>query len=362
MTLDQLRERLASIDRQIVDLVADRQSISHQIGAVKRAEGRATRDFRREKLVIEAARQRASERGVSPAAAAALMGLLIRSSLATQEQARVRAEGAGQGQRALVIGGSGKMGRWFAEFLDSQGFAVTVADPAGPPAGFHWVADWRELREEFAITVVATPLGLTAGVLADLAGHDHWGLIFDIGSIKAPLVGALRALAAKGARVTSIHPMFGPDTDLLSGRHVLFMDAGAPQAVREARQLFSSTMVEQMEMPLEEHDRLIAFVLGLSHAVNIAFFTVLAESGETAPRLANLSSTTFDAQLEVATRVARENPNLYFEIQTLNPAGLLPLEALLGATRRLTDIVRAGDEAAFIALMEQGRQYLAQRG
>ncbi len=362
MTLDQLRARLAAIDRQIIDLVAERQSVSDQIGAVKRAEGRATRDFRREKQVIEAARGRAAERGISPDVAEALMELLIRSSLTTQEQARVRAEGTGQGQRALVIGGSGKMGRWFVEFLDSQGFDVTVADPAGPVPGFKHVADWHVLRDAFAVTVLATPLGLTATILAELAERAHRGLIFDIGSIKSPLVGALRALAARGARVTSIHPMFGPDTELLSGRHVLFMDAGAPEAVRDARALFASTMAQQMEMPLEQHDRLIAFVLGLSHALNIAFFTVLAESGESAPRLANLSSTTFDSQLDVAARVAQENPHLYFEIQRLNPAGLFALEDLLGAVKRLTDIVRAGDEQAFVALMEQGRQYLAQRG
>ena len=30
----------------------------------------------------------------------------------------------------------------------------------------------------------------------------------------------------------------------------------------------------------EKNDRLIAYVLGLSHALNIAFFTALAESGE----------------------------------------------------------------------------------
>jgi chorismate mutase/prephenate dehydrogenase len=155
--------------------------------------------------------------------------------------------------------------------------------------------------------------------------------------------------------------MFGPDTELLSGRHVLFMDIGSADAVREARQLFASTMAQQMQMPLEEHDRLIAYVLGLSHALNIAFFTALAESGETAPRLANLSSTTFDAQLDVATRVARENPHLYFEIQSLNPQGLFALEDLLRAVQRLTDIVRTHDESAFVALMEQGRQYLAQR-
>ena len=35
------------------------------------------------------------------------------------------------GQRALVIGGAGKIGGWFAQFLGSQGFRVEIADPAG---------------------------------------------------------------------------------------------------------------------------------------------------------------------------------------------------------------------------------------
>jgi len=361
MTLEQLRQRLAAIDRQIIDLVAERQVVSREIGAVKRVEGRATRDFSREKQVIDSARGRARERGVSPAVAEELMELLIRSSLTTQEQARVRAEGAGQGQRALVIGGSGKMGRWFTEFLDSQGFDVTVADPAGKVPGYRYAADWRTLDNHFAVTVVATPLGATDGILRDMAARKQQGLVFDIGSLKAPLAGGLRELAAQGCRVTSVHPMFGPDTELLSGRHVLFMDAGCPDAVREARALFASTMAQQMEMPLEEHDRVIAYVLGLSHALNIAFFTALAESGETAPRLATLSSTTFDAQMEVAGRVARENPHLYFEIQSLNPEGPVALEELLKAVQRLREIVRSADEPAFVALMEQGRRYLSGR-
>lgn len=362
MTLEELRDRLAAIDRQIIDLVAQRQAVSHEIGAVKRTEGRATRDFRREKQVIDAARSHAAERGVSTGVAEALLELLIRSSLTTQERARVRAEGTGRGQWALVIGGSGKMGRWFVEFLDSQGFEVTVADPAGPVAGFKHMADWRALAENYAVTVVATPLRVTGAILEALAERRHKGLIFDIGSLKSPLVGALRRLGASGARATSLHPMFGPDTELLSGRHVLFMDTGSAEAVKEARQLFASTMAQQMEMPLEEHDRLIAYVLGMSHALNIAFFTALAESGESAPTLANLSSTTFDAQLDVAARVARENPRLYFEIQSLNPQGQYALDELLRAMQRLTGIIRAGDEKAFITLMEQGRRYLAQRG
>jgi chorismate mutase/prephenate dehydrogenase len=186
--------------------------------------------------------------------------------------------------------------------------------------------------------------------------------VFDIGSLKSPLRRGLRALADAGARVTSIHPMFGPDTELLSGRHVIFVDLGVADATRAARDLFASTMVEQVAMDLESHDRLIAYVLGLSHALNIAFFTALAESGETAPRLATLSSTTFDEQLGVASRVAGENPKLYFEIQSLNDYGTEALTALLYAMERIRSLVRAGDEHGFTALMERGRQYLGPRG
>jgi len=106
------------------------------------------------------------------------------------------------------------------------------------------------------------------------------------------------------------------------------------------------------------HDRLIAYVLGLSHALNIAFFTALAESGEAAPKLATLSSTTFDAQLDVAARVAREQPDLYFEIQTLNDYGTESLAALLYAVERLRSVVRAGDLEGFRGLMARGRAYL----
>ena len=118
------------------------------------------------------------------------------------------------------------------------------------------------------------------------------------------------ALRDAGCRVASLHPMYGPDTELLSGRHLIFIDVGCPEAPVQVKKLFSATMVEELDMSLEDHDRLIAYVLGLSHELNIAFFTALAESGEAAPKLARLSSTTFDAQLLVSGAVARDNPRM----------------------------------------------------
>jgi len=361
VTLEGLRQRVDDLDRQLIALVAERKAVSEEVARVKRATGKPTRDYEREREVIMAVRAMATERGVSAELAEQLLRLLIRSSLTTQEQASVVAHGAGSGRRALVIGGAGKMGGWFVNFLASQGFTVEVADTAAAPAGVTRVEDWRRTDLKHDYIVLATPLGVTDAILRDLALRRPPGVIFDVGSLKSPLRAGLLALKSHGCKVTSVHPMFGPDTELLSGRHVVFVDLGSAAALERARELFAPTMAEQVVMSLDDHDRLIAYVLGLSHALNIAFFTALANSGEAAPELARLSSTTFDAQLEVAALVAQESPELYYEIQSLNDYGAESLEALSQAVERLRTAVLSQDHDAFVALMRRGRDYLQDR-
>lgn len=360
--LDQLRKRLSAVDRELMALIATRQRVVAEIGAHKINANVPTRDYEREREVLKGAREQAEALGLEPELAEDVMRLLIRSSLTHQERTRVAAETGGAGKRVLIIGGAGKMGAWFAEFLSSQGYAVEIADPSSADQPYPRVADWREDALEQDIIVVATPIKVAAEVLMELARRRPAGLVIDIGSLKTPLREALASLAAAQCRVASIHPMFGPDTRLLSGRHVVFVDVGVPEATAEARQLFASTMAEQMEMSLEDHDRLIAYVLGLSHAMNLAFFTALADSGELLPRLKRMSSTTFDAQVEVASRVAADNPHLYFDIQTLNEYGLSSLDALRTALERIRALVHHKDEAGFVELMEAGRRYLEDRG
>jgi len=356
--LESLRQRLTEIDRQLLRLAAERHKLAGDIGALKRAAGQPTRDYEREREVIELARAEADNLGLSTDLAESLMRRLIRSSLVHQEQARVSATDHGLGRRALVIGGAGMMGRWFVDFLATQGFDVEVADPAGPVPGHAHVADWRNCDLTHDLIIIATPLGITAALLYELAKIKPTGLIMDIASLKTPIRDGLKAVVNAGCRVVSLHPMFGPDTELLSGRHVIFIDLGAPAAVTEARALFEPTMVETAEMDLDEHDRLIAFVLGLSHALNIAFFNALVESGESVPRLAEISSTTFDAQLDVSSRVSRESPEVYYEIQALNEHGRDALDALEVSLRRLRQIIDEKDQSAFARVMERGREYL----
>ncbi len=359
--LDQLRRKLDEIDEHIITLIAERQFNVEQIGNVKLNTNSPTRDYQREKQVLDKVRNHAKSKGLDPEVAQKIFELVIETSLSKQEIQKVKESKYGANKTALIIGGNGKMGQWFAQFLASQNFDVHINDVEPLKNQHNFVADFTNIELNHDYVIVATPIQKSAEILQQLIVLKPTGIILDISSIKSPLRLPLRQLADSGCKVVSIHPMFGPDIQLMSGKHVIFIDMGNEEAVNQVKQLFQPTMAERIDMKFEDHDRLIAYVLGLSHVVNIAFMTVLSESGEAAELLSQLSSTTFDAQLGIANKVSNENPNLYFEIQKLNHYSPTTLNALSDAVQRIIQMVHQDNQAAFVNIMSQAKKYMNQR-
>lgn len=354
----ELRQRLDEIDTGIVDLIAERQAVVETIGEHKLKVGSPLRHYEREREVIDRGVARAESHGLSGAVAREILQTLIHHSLGKQEAHKLVQSDHGQGQRALVIGGLGRMGVWMSRYLDMVGYRVDVADPAGGETPFTLVDDWQAVVDEYDLIVVAVPLRPSNEILLKLAQIKPACLVFDIGSLKSPMREGLDAMRDAGCRVCSVHPMFGPDEIGLSGRHILFVDMGNEQALREARALFSHTAAECVDLSLEEHDEVMAWVLGLSHLVNIAFAGTLAESGEAVPLLRQISSSTFSAQLKVATQVVSENPHLYYEIQQGNINTGKVSAQFSKVLNELVNSVASSDEAVFTRYMESAKQRL----
>ena len=355
----ELRQRLDAIDSGIVDLIAERQAVVTTIAEHKLKTGLPLRHFEREREVIERGMARAESLGLAGGLARDILETLIHHSLGNQETHKLTQSDHGQGRRALVIGGLGRMGVWMSRYLDMVGYIVDVADPAEKTTGFHLVGDWEAVVQDYDLVVVAVPLRPSNDILLRLADLNPRCLIFDIGSLKSPMREGLDALRKAGCRVCSVHPMFGPDEIGLSGRHILFVDMGDSEALAEARALFAHTAADCVELSLQEHDEVMAWVLGLSHLVNIAFASTLAESGEAVPLLKKISSSTFNAQLNVATQVVCENPHLYYEIQQ----GNVNTAEVTGQFRRILDdlakAVAENDETSFARYMGAARERLS---
>lgn len=318
--IEALRRRIRAIDVEVVRLAAERTRLAREVGHLKAEEGLPIRNYAVEAEALRLVAEEAARSGFPSAPAEDVVKLLIRESLRAQERdriARTRAR-APTDRKALVIGGAGNMGRWFAEFLDSKGFGVSVADPRGAPNGYPLVKDAAEAARGFDVVLIATPPSAVGSILKSLVGRSD-GLVFEIGSLKSPFLHELREAASSGARVTSVHPMWGPATDLLASKNVVVCDCGNADANRDAKALFEDTAANVVEMRVEEHDAFMARVLGLPHAVNLVFGKAMAEQGMPLSALDHLGGPTFQKQLAVAREVAHENKDLYHEIQRLNP-------------------------------------------
>jgi chorismate mutase/prephenate dehydrogenase len=277
-----------------------------------------------------------------------------RSAVATEMDRIEAAVSAGPSavtcrKKISVIGGRGKMGQWMLRHLSAMDASVNIID-----IGEGSIDDARDSD----IVIISVPISCVRRILGDLdriCRNDT--LIFDISSVKSPFAGDLRKMA-EYRRICSVHPMFGPSAQSLEGRTVVICDCGCAEAASEAKALFAADGVNIITTSPERHDDLMSYVLAFAHASNIAFFTVLRESGIPFGELKNVSSTTFGKCLDACIPVSGENAELYHSIQKLNLGTGEMWDIYENALKKVRDASLSDDPKMFIDLMDKGKKYL----
>ena len=128
------------------------------IGEHKLKTGLPLRHYEREREVIDRGVARAETLGLAGAVARDILETLIHHSLSNQETHKLVQSEHGQGQRALVIGGLGRMGVWMSRYLDMVGYRVDVSDRVERDTPFNRVDDWEATVNDYDLIVVAVPL------------------------------------------------------------------------------------------------------------------------------------------------------------------------------------------------------------
>lgn len=339
--LDLVREEIEAIDEQLVDLVNKRVEVARRAGELKRSDQIGVRDYDVERQVVDRIREGFADRGLDPEVGERIARTLIAEALRAQEADGLQ-PAKGRLGRALIVGGAGNMGAWLAHFLNGLGYEVIIDDIAGPLPGFAFTTATRNTAKNCELVILSTPPAQTADVLAKLEGLD--ALVMDVASLKGPIVDELRELARQQP-VTSVHPLWGPGTRVLSDKNLLVCDCGNEQATEQAVELFGRSAANVVRLPLERHDEAMALTLGLPHALNIVYADVLADSAYAYDELVELGGPTFLKQSDVAAEVASENPQLYRQIQALNDSSPHVYQAIHDAVDRLDK--RRGQPEAF---------------
>jgi chorismate mutase/prephenate dehydrogenase len=344
---DALRARIRDLDRTLVELAAERVAVARQVGEAKRRADQPIVDYAQERVVLERARDVADAVGLDRHVAEAILVTLIRAAVGAQDQDNWRSAAVGHGKTAVVVGGAGRMGRWFTRFLADQGYVAGALDLRSTGDEQAWAEATLPTAD---LVVCSTPPAATAALYERWLASPPSGVIVDIASIKTPLIDAIRRLQHAGAAVASVHPMFGPSVVLLRDCDVVICDTGDAKATTTVEQLFKSTTARLLRLPLDEHDRLMADVLTLAHATVIAFALALPDSS------VPVRSTTLGALQGLSANLVRESPDVYYEIQALNPNSAGALDRLARAIDRVRDAIGSRDAGAFSALMREGEQ------
>ncbi len=355
--LEQPRERIAEIDREIIGLIAARMEIAKTIGQAKKERAIPLRDWEVEKRVLDRAAERAVELGLSSELVRSTMQLLIEEACVQQERLHYSAY-RGNAEDILIIGGAGKMGRWFARFFQNQGHRVAIHDIVQTPTGFPFAPNLQAGLDQASFALIATPLENVPDMIHKLTELRYQGTVVDIASLKGHLKPAIAAAREKGLSITSIHPMFGALARTLSDKVICLCDCGDRQAAAKVEGFFRNTAVKLVHLSLDEHDRLASYVLGLSHLINLLFTAALTDSEFTYEQLRDVGSTTFASQMETSSTVIRESPELYYAIQRCNPYTRELYRRLRQTLDSLTDSVLSGNREAFVACMKAGKDWL----
>lgn len=341
-----LRAELAEIDRAIVALVGRRNSIAKVIGEEKAKANEEVVVPSVERIVEQRYVDAGTLAGVSAATAMRLARAVIDESVEVQGKLPRHAEP----RRICIIGGNGGMGRWLSTFFAARGHQITLV-VRDPEHAAYPVVTVAEACKTSDVIIVSTPVPVAAGVLEEIFAAGTSALVFDILSVKSPVIPVLRRMAKAGMRVSSVHPMFGPTAPAVAGRNVVVADCGCPSVIEETAALFSGATI--LRMPVEDHDPIAAYVLGLSHAVNLAFSEALVRSGFSADVLNAAASTTFRKQTAVSREVSEENAPLYYAIQRENPYNDAAVENLAQAVEEL----RTLDKDTFCQRMQAGAEW-----
>lgn len=261
---------------------------------------------------------------------------------------------------AVVLGAAGAVGRSFADRLRAEGIAVVGVDlrgqrPAARLSRICWDATVPHASVSQAVQNAECVL-VCLPESAALASLSWWAdalrpgtLIVDTLSAKPRFAERAAALAPLAERL-GINPLFAPDLPFEERTVAVVSTAGGPRTDWFVGLLKQWRLI-LAEVTLDEHDRAMALVQALTHAVVLAFGCALRECAYDASALAPLRTPPHALLLCLLARMLQKPPEAYFEIQRATDYAATARAALFRGLQQVATAVGTDDPVPFTRLL-----------
>ena len=179
--------------------------------------------------------------------------------------------------KVAIIGGSGKMGQWFARHLLKEGMQVVITGrnrekllAAGKQLGAS-IATNIEAVKQADVVIISVPLDTFETVVKGIALHIHQEqIIIDVTSLKTNPMEIMHRHINKGT-ILGTHPVFGPGAKSAANQNFVLTPTNKKETILagKVRQYLEERGANVSIMTPQEHDQLMSVVLGLAHFIAI---------------------------------------------------------------------------------------------
>jgi chorismate mutase/prephenate dehydrogenase len=334
-----LRDKIDSIDSQVLSLLAQRQSQVEKVVALKKVHSIPVYHPAREEDLISKLRNQSQKSGLDPDFMEDLYRVILRQSRVKQTQ-KMEHKGVKPNANILVIGGSGQMGGLFAGLFTKSGYGVRVLSEQ----------DWdhaRELCRDVDLALVCVPIEKTVQVIEKIAPFlPPEALLADLTSVKKEPVAKM--LSTHKGPVLGVHPLFGPTQSCLDKQIIVVTqgrDRTACEWFTEQLGLWGAVIVESTP---DEHDEIMEIVQALRHFATFCFGDFLCGRRAKLERTLEFSSPIYRLELGMVGRLFAQDSALYAEIIFATPERRALLKEFILSLGRHIEMLETNNKQLFI--------------
>ncbi len=258
-----------------------------------------------------------------------------------------------------IVGIAGRYGQWLNRRFQELGHQVIGTDV---------VPGWlplRELVQRADVVIFSVPIQQTIPTVEAACPFSRPNQLWlDITSLKADV---MHAMMQSRADVIGLHPLCGPDLPNWNGQTVAVCYGRVNDPAWETF-LFGTLQSLQANYYVTdpvEHDRIMAYVQALPHALSMIMmgaFENLEEHGLSVSEIEHYATPPYRLAVAAMSRILAAHPELYADIQILNRRHTTEvLERVHEQAGRLLKEVSAGARDQIVERLHRGRRQFKNR-
>lgn len=303
MAIEQLREQIDQLDIQLVELLAQRQKVTAQVGEYKKEVGKPIYDPEREADLIGKRRELAESMGVTPDLIEDLLRRIMRESYQSQHNAyRCVLE---EGSQVVIVGGAGALGCRFVDMFERSGYQVEIIEQQDWPNAETIIANAK-------LVLIAVPIKLTEQIIQQLPELPDDCVLADLTSLKSSPLQAM--LQQHNGPVVGLHPMFGPDVTNFVKQVVVVCEGRHPEQYQWLLQQINIWGAVLQNDEAKSHDESMELIQAMRHFTTFVYGHFLANENPNLQQLLRLSSPIYRLELAMTGRLFAQDASLYADI------------------------------------------------